>query len=52
MKTKNTMLHLSIEMQQKNNYVRASYPGKLSDWIKSTLDDEVARLKAQVVNSP
>ena len=52
MKTQNTMLHLSIEAQQKNNYVRASYPGKLSDWIKSTLDDEVARLKAQVVNKP
>ena len=52
MKTKNTMLHLSVEMQQKNNYVTASYPGKLSEWLKSTVDDEVARLKAQVVNKP
>lgn len=50
MAAKKTMLHISIEMKQKNNYVRASYPGKLSDWIQSTLDDEVARLKAQVVN--
>lgn len=52
MEIKKAMLHISIEMQQKNNYVRASHPGKLSDWIKSTLDDEVARLKAQVVNEP